>query len=177
MAKKNTGHTGFRNGNLFCFHCGESYNMNLPQPFDMATAMMKTFVKTHKTCEKTWIEPVPTPHMENTPHAIITNAKWWVKNGEHGTSSKTMYNCLYMGPDKLPNDRPSHPQDPDDFRRCYLLLQAVPQWKNDLQKLKSLSPVWDKLVDHWDKLTELLEDQLKNKKANGMYELMKSLGC
>jgi hypothetical protein len=69
------------------------------------------------------------------------------------------------------------PADPDDFRRCYLLIKAVPQWKERLVELKSLSETWSKLVDNWDKLTEMLEEQMRTRKANGMYELMNSLGC
>jgi len=176
MATKKHSHTGFRNGDLFCFNCGRSYNMNMPQPVTMVTAMVNQFAKDHKYCEKTWFEPVACPDTENLSKSIADNARWWMQNGEHGTSSKTMFKYLH-GVDLTGRWGDSHPHDPSDFRRCHLLLQAVPQWKNDLDKLRVISPVWSRLVDNWDKLTELLEDQMKHKKANGMYELMNSLGC
>ena len=73
----------------------------------------------------------------------------------------------------------NHPHDPDDFRRCYLLLKAVPEWKKDLHKLKGLSPAWSNLVDHWNELTEMFErnerEDWKNHKKIGMYELMQKL--
>ena len=92
------------------------------------------------------------------------------------TGSKTMLNHI-LGKEVIQNPYQSPPSDPDDFKRCYLLLKAVPQLKTDLHKLKALSPTWSNLVDNWDKLTEMLEEQLRTKKANGMYEFMKSLGA
>ncbi len=174
MATK-TEHTGFRNGDLFCFNCGTSYKINYPQPVDMATAMMKQFVKSHKDCVKTWVEPIA----ESNGKSVKENADWWLKNGEQGISSKTMFK--YLGDTDITGRYEGHPCDPDDFKRCYKLLQAVPQWKSELHKMKSVSPVWEKLVDNWDKLTEMYERNIKedwkNYKKIGMYEFMKSLGC
>jgi hypothetical protein len=175
---KTKAHTGFRNGDLFCFNCGTSYKMNLPQPVTMAAALMTQFEKDHKGCKPTWKEP--------TTRGVKTeeeNANWWAVNGEHGISSKTMFNRLIYGLNVRPltNSYQGTPSDPDDFKRCYKLIQAVPQWKNRLGELKSLSPVWSKLVDNWDKLTEMYEQNVredwKNYKKVGMYEFMKSLGC
>jgi hypothetical protein len=176
MATKKQEHTGFRNGDLFCFHCGTSYKMNLPQPIDMAAAIMKQFSKSHKDCVKTWVEPVA----ESNGKTEEENANWWLANGEHGISSKTMfkYLCSWC---IIPISHESTPSDPGDFKRCYKLLQAVPQWKSELHKMKSVSPVWAKLVDNWYKLTEMYEQNVredwKNYKKIGMYEFMKSLGC
>ncbi len=167
MAKK--GKTGFRNGQLFCFNCGRSYEMTFPQPIDMASAMMTQFMKTHKNCEPTWTEPI----VEETLN-IEERKEWWLTEGERGMSSEAMF-------EKLSGMRlkgyKNHPCDPDDFKRCYKLLQVIPEWKNELHQLKSLSPVWEKLVDNWDKLTEYYEDMLVVKKANGMFEFMGELGA
>lgn len=179
MATKSKEHTGFRNGDLFCFNCGTSYKMNLPQPVTMAAAMMKQFSADHKSCLKTWTEPVA----ELDGKTEEQNANWWAANGEHGISSKTMFNHLVKGTGIRPlqNSYQCTPSDPDDFKRCYKLLQAVPQWKQRLDELKTLSPVWAKLVDNWGKLTEMYEQNVrenwKNYKQVGMYEFMKSLGC
>jgi hypothetical protein len=69
----------------------------------------------------------------------------------------------------------NHPYDPDDFSRCWKLLEAVPEWKTELHKLKPLSEAWSNLVDNWDKLNEYFMDIQKGKKANGMYEFMQTL--
>jgi hypothetical protein len=98
---------------------------------------------------------------------------WWLDNGERGISSETMFQCL--SGKIISNDKGCHPHDPDDFKRCYMLLKAIPEWKDDLHKLKDLSIEWSNLVDNWDKLTEMLEEQLSSKQDNGMYELMEKL--
>ena len=181
MAKKTKGKTGFRNKKLFCFNCGGSYQITYPQPVSMATALMTQFAKDHEDCLPTWKEP--TNESEAQGKTELQNAEWWAINGEHGISSKTIFNHLSrtLQTRAMENDYPTHPFDPDDFSRCYKLLKAVPQWKSKLNNLKALSPVWEKLVDNWDKLTEMYEqnvkDNWKNSKKIGMYEFMQKLGC
>lgn len=164
--------TGFRNGDLFCFNCGTSQKLPLPMDAGLASDWMMAFSKRHKSCPKTWSEPQNS--IEGKTEA--ENEKWWLTNGEHGTSSKTMYNHLTDGV-KMNLDWQSTTSDPSDFRRCHLLLEAVPQYRNKLDKMKPISRTWSNLVDNWAKLTEMLLEQMRTKKANGMYELMKKLGC
>ncbi len=178
-AKKQTCNTGLRNRNLFCFNCCVAFPMpKLPAPVKDMTSMMTNFVELHKNCEPTW--KVPEPDMNTSE---FERGAWWTKHGEHGTSSQTMwcvlaerklfdehYKEVILSPSQF-----THPSDPDDFRRCYLLLKAVPEWRLKLDKLKTLSQIWFKLVENWDKLTEMLEEQMKTGKQNGMYELMESL--
>jgi hypothetical protein len=166
---KSKGETGFRNGNLFCFNCGDSYNMNLPQPVNMASLMMKEFAKNHKGCLKTWSEPVA-----DQTTTIQERMIFWLGSGERGMGSEAMFEKISGY--KL-KGYTYHPCDPDDFKRCYKLLKIIPEWKSELHKLKELSPVWEKLVDNWDKLTEYYENMLEVKKPNGMYEFMRDLGC
>ena len=164
-------HTTIRNGNLFCTHCGGEKKLVYPMPVDNMTKEINTFMGLHKNCKPTWVQPMPA-------ELLLTEekAEFWLANGERGVSSETMFEVLAYR--RILGGLPGcHPCDPDDFRRCYLLLKTVPEWKHQLNRLRTLSPVWSKLVDNWDKLTELLEDQLKNHKPNGMYELMKKLGC
>ena len=177
LAKKTKGKTGFRNEKLFCFNCGGSYQIPYPQPVSMATALMTQFAKDHKDCEPTWKEPTN----ETEGKTELQNAEWWAINGEHGTSSTTMFNHLSrtLQIRALKNEGPTHPSDPDDFSRCYKLLRAVPQWKGKLNNLRTISPVWEKLVDNWEKLTEMYERNVKEDwkyhKQIKMYEFMNSL--
>lgn len=174
MATKTKGHAGFRNGDLFCFNCGTSQKLPLPMDVRLAGEWMKGFEKVHKDCKKTWEEPIA----ESNGKTEKENADWWLRNGEQGISSKTMFK--YLDGRDITGRYESTPSDPDDFKRCYKLLQAVPQWKSQLHKMKAVSPVWAKLVDNWDKLTEMYEQNVredwKNYKKIGMYEFMKSLG-
>lgn len=167
MDKSKKDHTGFRNGLLFCFHCGQSYDLHLPQPVDMATAMMKQFSKTHKDCEPTWKEWVADQSMSPEARAAL----WW-NNGEHGRSSDTIWNIM-MGNGH--GNRIAHPIDPDDFKRCYKLLQAIPEWIPCIVELKELSPQWANLIANWDKLTEMYEDFVITQKDNGMHDFMQTL--
>ena len=163
-------HTVFRNQALFCLHCGKQEELKLPIGIDEMNKKIEVFNKIHGKCEKTWTEPNANPQ-----ETVQERALWWIANGEVGMSSKTMWNC-FMGTKEYPIN---YPYDPDDFKRCYKLLQAIPEWKAELHKLKLLSPKWSNLVDNWDTLTEMYErnvkEKWKNSKEIGMYELMEKL--
>jgi hypothetical protein len=134
------------------------------------TGKIEDFDNQHQSCEQTWAEPTADPSLPE-----IDRAFWWLENGERGLSSETMWHC-FMNRKSFPVN---HPHDAGDFSRCYKLLQAVPEWKHDLGKLKELSPAWSNLVDHWDQLTTMYEqnvqEEWKNAEKIGMYQLMKKL--
>ncbi len=58
-------------------------------------------------------------------------------------------------------------------------MEAVPEWKLELHKLKQLSEPCSNLVDNWTKLTQMYEqnkkEDWKNSKKIGMYEFMETL--
>lgn len=178
--KKKTDHCVMRNGHPFCTHCGQSYEMKLPAPIPIVTATINAFIDVHKNCEKRWVEPTVDPSK-----SIEDKLIFWYKNGERGVSSETMFaNFVKLTGDlarQIFKVRPKkdwhHPCDPDDFFRCHKLLETVPELRKHLDQMREVSPVWNNLVENWDKLTEMLEEQLKTRKANGMYELMRELGC
>lgn len=163
-------HTTFRNQKLFCLNCGGEFAIPFPIAVDEMTKKTKAFEALHKDCPKTWVEPVA-----DQSQSVKEKAMFWISNGETGMSSKTMWNC-FMGNINYPIN---HPYDPDDFKRCWKLLNTVPEWKSEIHKLKPLSRQWSNLVDNWDKLTEMYEENLrtdwKNYKKIGMYEFMQTL--
>ena len=86
----------------------------------------------------------------------------WYAKGEKGLSSKTIAKNLSTTPflDSF-NKRAEifenyPPSDVSDFRRCYLLLKLIPEWKERMSELACLKG-WEKLVENWDKITELYE--------------------
>lgn len=173
MAKRKESNTGFRNGELFCYNCGDHFNLQLPQAVRLVADIMKAFSKDHKHCAKTWTPPVVDQSLP-----AVDKAKWWKTgmNGERGASSEFMWTVLFYYERKI--IKGPHPSDPDDFRRCYLLLQTVPEWKEKLHLMKGVSEVWSKLVDHWDTLTAMLEKEMVTETNwPEMYDLMKKLGC
>jgi len=106
---------------------------------------------------------------------VRERALWWIGNASTGMSSKTMWNCLIGNKYYDIN----YPYDPDDFSRCYKMLEFIPEWKSQLDKLKPLSKEWSNLVDNWDTLTDMYEKNVKNNWVNseegGMYKLMCNL--
>lgn len=160
----------FRNGQLFCTNCGGSHKLSYPMPVGEMDGKVKAFDKLHKKCKPTWTEP-----KADMTKTAKERAEWWIEEGERGMSSEVIWHCMM----NKPHNRITHPSDPDDFKRCYKLLQAVPEWRLQLHKLKSISVAWSNLVDNWDKLTEMFEqnqrEEWKNHKEIGMYDLMEKL--
>ena len=73
----------------------------------------------------------------------------WLKSGNIGASSKTIYNFFISGP---PND-PAYPHDSADFGRCAALLEAVPEWEKRLSEMAAIGgmegEIWAALAEVW----------------------------
>ena len=159
--------TTIRNNTLFCLNCGNSYKLQYPIAVTDFSKKVEAFEELHKDCPATWKEP-----QVNQSKSIEEKANFWLVNGEHGLSSMVMCRTLMGDPSAGKN----YPSDPDDFKRCYKLLQTVPEWRSELHKVAKISTEWHNLIDNWDKLTEMYEENIrtnwKNYKKIGMYELM-----
>lgn len=169
MGKSKTDHVVIRNQKLFCSNCGREQIVPYPIEIPVFVAMGKAFSKSHANCANTWTEPVVDPSLSE-----IEKAEFWYDHGERGSSSEYMYSIL-SGKSQSING--SYPHDPSDFKRCHGLLLMVPEWRSKLDDMRRMSLVWNNLVDNWDKLTEMLLEQMASKKDNGMYDFMKTLGC
>jgi hypothetical protein len=55
---------------------------------------------------------------------------------------------------------PHTPSDPDDFQRCERLLRRVPEFRERLNEMREASPIWAALVDHWDEIAALVEEEI-----------------
>lgn len=176
MAKKKQPNTGFRNEALFCFNCGTSRPKPVPLSISDMAMMIEHFNKAHRHCAPVCKQPVNANAEHMTERG---NILWWLEYGEHGLSSKTMAIHLadpFLVPILPQPSRKTAPVDPDDFKRCEWLLQAVPQFRQRLGQMKQAGPVWRNLVENWDTLRTMLDEQLQGKQ-NNMYEFMKELGC
>ena len=160
-------HTTIRNNELFCSRCGGKYPLKMPIPVDKMASKIESFNELHADCEQTYVKPTV-----DLKDSIEERMEWWLKNGERGSSSEVMFQVFsgkMIGLVGFP-----HPYDPADLHRCYLLLETIPEWKMEMDKLR-ISRVWNNLVDNWSKLMALLEEQIRTDKANGLYELMQEL--
>ena len=113
--------------------------------------------------------------------ALSSEAVEWLTSGERGISSEALFNHTMFG---RTNSRwpANHPHDPSDFRRCHLLVLAVPEVRERLSLMTSESPAWARLVEHWDEIANLLESEIPgflganaDGRAPATYRLMRSL--
>ena len=101
----------------------------------------------------------------------------WLGTGWVGASSKAMA----LAASGMVNDG-SHPCDPDDLNRCLLLLEAVPEVRQHMDKVKAMGGSWPPLVDRWDEVEKCFLDEVglnwtKASSAPKTYALMKDIGC
>lgn len=85
----------------------------------------------------------------------------WMSRGERGTSSDTIVESLW----KLPLTGrwgKSHPHDPDDLRRCLLLLQASPETAERFEEMALESPEWQRLMERWKELEAMFREEIPN---------------
>jgi len=99
----------------------------------------------------------------------------WLLNGEKGLSSKAMVaHIMGMG------GTADHPYDPDDLRRCRLLVEQVPVIGALLPRMATCSPVWARIIAHWDELCSLMDSEAPDwRKGRGLapktYALLQKL--
>ena len=105
----------------------------------------------------------------------------WFANGKVGISSKTMA-CAAAGIEFDSNFPLYTPSDPDDFNRCLLLLEQVPEIRDNFDKIAAISEGWKRLIARWNEVEDLFLaeaglDWCNNHTARKTYRLMKSIGC
>lgn len=105
------------------------------------------------------------PDLDTFNHQVIKEKTLaWLFSGRVGLSSKAMAQC-FSGVDGAV--RTDHPCDPSDFNRCLMYLDAVPEAKSHLDKLRSLSPAWNKLIDNWALIESTFIDEVGLNWSNG----------
>jgi hypothetical protein len=82
--------------------------------------------------------------------------------------------------DALNGYRASHPHDPDDLDHCLRLLSEVPELRERLPKMASVSPEWAALIARWEEvershLEEVGLGWTKAKSAPKTYDLMREV--
>jgi hypothetical protein len=102
---------------------------------------------------------------------VNARATAWIVGHDTGTSSKTIWSVFQ----KVTPDYASPPSDPSDFGRCYRLLQLIPEWRPMLTHVSQEYKEWIALVEHWDELTALYEQELPGGTCPKLYARMRTL--
>lgn len=89
---------------------------------------------------------------------LSAQASEWLATGKRGLSSEAMFSHL-LGVQlwDCERNRTAYPHDPDDMRRCRLLIEAVPEVERRFKQMADLSPKWAALVAAWDEICEMMD--------------------
>jgi hypothetical protein len=105
----------------------------------------------------------------NKPHETAKEnmgLEAWLLSDEVGMSSKFLAFKLSGSP--LAMTGYEHPYDAADFQRCRKMLDAIPELKSRLNLVASESKVWAGLIEEWDLICQLIDDD----KCSEAYELI-----
>lgn len=96
----------------------------------------------------------------NKPSVIVVDSPVlkWLAHGEVGASSKAMCRYIFDMPDLCAHGY--HPVDPADLFRCRKFYEMTECKKSDLDKMREVSPVWNALIDNWDLLCGMMDDEV-----------------
>lgn len=149
-------------------HCGSCSHewicAWLPMPIPKVAPLMKA------PCPRCGSKPI---FMGKLPRETREgDAIAWLGNGDIGVSSATIWTVM-MGRKASPRWGHDVPHDPADFGRCYRLLKAMPLWRSRLGEVAVRFPEWQRLVDAWDELTALYEEELPSGSAPKLYRRIK----
>lgn len=108
------------------------------------------------------------PDTKSTPGSGI---KAWRQTDDVGRSSD--YMAAILGPAGIREY--AHPHDPADFGRCLTLLAAAPDLRQRLPMMANESKEWAALVNHWDELENLYNEELPTGNAPKLYNKMREL--
>ena len=144
----------------FCKRCGKGLNFQLPQRCEIVEAALNAFTKIHSECQpgNGWSESVKSPYE-------------WLMGRDTGISSRTIYAAITG----CPTEDYDIPHDPDDFGRCYRLLELFPNWKAELHKVAERFPKWKPFIAAWDELTALYEEEAPSGRAPKLFDRMQEL--
>jgi hypothetical protein len=158
-----------KNQRVTCAACGKVGEVEIvvDAPLSVAIASMKAARCQHCGSPKVCLGGAYDDSPPLTA-SIIDRAAWWRERGEVGTSSETIWSAFT-------GSRPGHtdiPYDPDDFRRCKLLLDLIPEWRADLARVAKVYRWWLPFVEAWPDLERLYEHEAPAGECPKMYAAM-----
>lgn len=108
-------------------------------------------------------------------NGLSEQASDWLLRGERGSSSETMFAVLT---NSSKEHKRAHPHDPDDLRRCRLLLEQVPELASRIGAMATVSKEWAALIAQWDEICNVMDSEapewrIRKGRAAKTYALMK----
>jgi hypothetical protein len=106
-------------------------------------------------------------------HAGLSKQDQWLHSTDTGISSRAIFSVM-TGTKERMLDRWGfgYPLDPDDFGRCYRLLNLFPEWKPRMGEMAPISSEWRRLVENWSELNDLFEEESPSKSCPKLYARM-----
>ena len=92
---------------------------------------------------------------------LSRDAAAWLVNGERGMSSEAIFTKL-TGISLRDGSATGHPHDPDDLRRCRMLLISVYEFEGRIGEMAEVSKPWAALVARWDELCATMDAEAPN---------------
>ena len=86
-------------------------------------------------------------------------AMGWIVGNDTGASSKAIWAHM-MGVGMPTEWGWSGPADPDDFGRCYRLLELMPEWRERMKEMAAnCGPEWAAIAPAWNELESLWREE------------------
>lgn len=86
----------------------------------------------------------------------------WLAIGERGASSNAIFQATIGVLLHELSNATAHPHDPDDLRRCLLLIEQSPSVAANFQHMRKVSPAWNELVEQWPIICSTFEREAPN---------------
>ena len=92
-------------------------------------------------------------------NSLPDSAAEWLAGDDIGSSALALF--YHLTGIKPPGflDRSAHPYDLADFRRCQLLIEALPDYELHFQKMESVSDEWAFLTNGWSSICASLDHE------------------
>jgi len=162
--RKTTDHVVLVTNGVACLHCGMREDFGLPARVDVIAFQSRSFEKIHRSCKK---------REDNALTKPASLAEWY-RSAHCGISSATIAHVLGGGP-LLDPFRADAPYDPSDFERCRRVVDIFPGWRERLGEVADRYPIWRGIVDAWDELVALLDEERPSGRAPKLYARIKQL--
>lgn len=139
-----------------CLHCGIEQKVAMPCSINVLVGASNGFIEDHKDCE---------PSEAGESRFDYSDEYEWRNSWDTGLSSLVIWGVF-----KNYSYKPATPLDPADIGRCFRLLAVAPkEWRQNLERVGDANPEWRGLIDRWDELEKLYEEE----RWEDLYEAMK----